>query len=66
MNSKSIPRALLSMRDLTQLLRRSRSSLNAMMKEGTFPSGFKIGRSRRWSSDEIDDYLRQLREGGAS
>lgn len=36
----------------------SRSALYKMVKDGTFPAPFHIGRSARWLQRDVDDWLR--------
>ena len=45
------------MRDLARLLNRSVPSLARDLSAGRLPSGFRIGRARRWLREEIDSWL---------
>jgi predicted DNA-binding transcriptional regulator AlpA len=51
------PGALLSLRQLGAYLNRSVASLHRDLAAGRLPRGVRIGRSRRWSPQEIDAWL---------
>ena len=49
--------------EIAELLRVSRSTLYALIQRGKFPAGIKIGHSRRWPVQELKAYL-ELQESG--
>lgn len=53
---------LLSLRQVTQELKVSVSSLNRWLMMGTFPKeDYRIGRARKWSSDTVDAWVLKQR-----
>lgn len=52
-----------TVKEIAELLRVSRSTLYALIQRGKFPLGVKIGHSRRWSVRELKEYL-TLQESG--
>lgn len=57
---------LYEMSDLVWILRHSRAWFYKKIKEGKFPKGIKIGRSTRWSVQEVHQWLNDLRSQGGS
>lgn len=50
-----------TIKDLTRALGLSRSNIYSKMRQGLFPSGIKIGASRRWPGPDILAWLEQQR-----
>lgn len=49
--------ALLTTEEVARLLRVSTRTLEKLIKSGTAPPHFRIGRQRRWSKHEVADWL---------
>ena len=49
-----------TMNDLTAMLKISRTGILGLIKQGTFPQGIKLGKSRRWPLSEIQECLHSL------
>ena len=49
--------------EIAELLRVSRSTLYALIQRGKFPPGLKIGHSRRWPVDSLKAYLESQESG---
>lgn len=48
---------LLNAADVAELLKIQRSSVYNLMRYYGFPSGYKLGRSRRWRYSEIQEWI---------
>lgn len=44
-------------KQIAQALGLSKSGFYALYRQGKFPAGIKIGHSRRWKSEAIQDWL---------
>ena len=53
----------LSATQITRAFGICRSGIFALMKKGLFPVGVKIGRCRRWSLSEVQEWLKRQKEG---
>ena len=53
----------LSATQITRAFGICRSGIFALMKKGLFPVGVKIGRCRRWSLSEVQEWLKHQKEG---
>ena len=49
--------------EIAELLRVSRSTLYALIQHGKFPAGIKIGHSRRWPVRVLREYLEAQESG---
>lgn len=49
--------------EIAELLRVSRSTLYALIQRGEFPAGIKLGHSRRWPVRELRQYLESQESG---
>ena len=47
----------LTVQEVAEMLRISRSTLYALIQHGQFPAGIKLGRSRRWAVGELKEFL---------
>lgn len=43
----------LTLKDLCKRLKLAQSTIFGLLRQGKFPRGLKIGRSRRWNADEV-------------
>lgn len=53
----------LTLREVAEMLRISRSTLYALIQHGQFPAGIKLGRSRRWAVGELKKFLASQKSG---
>lgn len=49
-------------KELAERLSLSRNSVRQLAKRGKLPAGVKIGRSRRWGAQEVNDWLARERD----
>ena len=49
--------------ELAKALRISRCGLYALVKRGELPSGFRLGRSRRWDMSQVREWLDERSKG---
>ena len=49
--------------ELAKILRISRCGLYALIRRGELPSGFKLGRSRRWDMSQVRTWLDERSKG---
>ena len=56
---------LLTVREVCELLRISRTSIHRMVKAGTFPPPVHVGRSPRWRRDVVEDWSRPAPKAAA-
>ena len=59
-NNNTAKVRLLSIKDVTDLLRISERSVNRLVDRGELPQPARIGRSVRWRNDQIIDFLMSL------
>lgn len=45
--------------ELAKALRISRCGLYALVRRGELPSGFRLGRSRRWDMSQVKTFLEE-------
>ena len=57
---------LLTIRDVEQLTGFKKSSVYSFIEAGDFPKPIKIGRSSRWPSSEISDWVQETIQRGRS
>lgn len=50
--------------DIASLLKVTRATIYKLIKAGTFPPGFKVGRNRRWRVEQVIDFLKASEDGG--
>ena len=68
-NQFGIPQRLLTNRDLDRLVAIKKSRRYALIKQGLFPQGFILfpgGRARRWTPQELVNYLEMRIESGTA
>lgn len=53
----------LTVSDIANLLRVSRSCVYSLVRRGVLPPGFRLGGSRRWSVHELKRYLESAISG---
>ena len=57
---------LINARQLAQELGVSTRTLYSLMNSGQLPAGMKIGKSRRWDSDKLKQWLDGLENKGGN
>ena len=57
---------LLTLRDVEHFTGFRKSSLYSLIADKRFPPPIKIGRSSRWSSSEINDWIQETIQRGRS
>jgi len=51
--------------ELVQLIGVSRSTIYRLIKENKFPRPLKIGKISLWAKEDIERWLKELREGSS-
>lgn len=55
---------LMSIRDITETLQRSRASVYRDIKNGDFPKPMKIGGSSRWHPSQVEGFIEARLQAG--
>ena len=47
---------ILTTKDMSERYKLSKSAVSKYVRNGILPAGFKIGKSRRWRSEDLDAF----------
>ncbi|MDR0753652.1 MAG: helix-turn-helix domain-containing protein [Holosporaceae bacterium] len=53
---------LMTLKDVMQLVKLSRSTITRMLKAGKFPKPLEFSRKLYWKREQLDDFLKNLNE----